>query len=115
MLVVYAMLRVLRESEYLRRASDPNKFLAEAERLGDLPRLGVRDLREQTPRFRLPFERQPVEHVQEAMIPAPLLLRLREHRGQRTPDPEVTIADHHLRRRQHAPGEVPQDRRPALR
>src|SRR5438093_1626190 len=28
------------------------------------------------------------------MIPAPLLLRLRKHRGQRTPDPEVTIADH---------------------
>src|SRR6266566_1768639 len=49
------------------------------------------------------------------MIPAPLLLRLREHRGQRTPDPEVTIADHHLRRRQSAPCEVPQDRRPALR
>src|SRR5438034_1836440 len=34
--VVYAMLRVLRESEYLRRASDPKKFLAEAERLGEL-------------------------------------------------------------------------------
>src|SRR6266568_2637509 len=83
--------------------------------LGLLPRLGVRDLREQTPRFRLPFEWQLVEHVQEAMIPAPLLLRLRKHRGQRTPDPEVTIADHHLRRRQPAPGEVPQDRRPALR
>src|SRR5437879_13291169 len=62
--------------------------------LGLLPRLGVRDLREQTPRFRLPCERQLVEHVQEAMIPAPLLLRLRKHRGQRTPDPEVTIADH---------------------
>ena len=29
------MLRVLRESEYLRRASDPKKFLAEAERLGE--------------------------------------------------------------------------------
>src|SRR5213592_1931392 len=50
-----------------------------------------------------------------AMIPAPLFLRLRKHRGQRTPDPEVTIADHHLRRRQPAPCEVPQDRRPALR
>src|SRR5206468_788949 len=62
--------------------------------LGLLPRLGVRDLREQTPRFRLPCERQRVEHVQQAMIPAPLLLRLRKHRGQRTPDPEVTIADH---------------------
>src|SRR5437667_5820685 len=33
--VGYAMLRVLRESEYLRRASDPKKFLAEAERLGE--------------------------------------------------------------------------------
>src|SRR5437867_13094774 len=53
--------------------------------------------------------------TRHAMIPAPLLLRLRKHRGQRTPDPEVTIADHHLRRRQPAPCEVPQDRRPALR
>ena len=33
--VVYAMLRVLRESEYLRRASDPKKFPADAEQLGD--------------------------------------------------------------------------------
>src|SRR2546426_45163 len=40
------------------------------------------------------------------MIPTPLLLRLREHGGQRAPDPEVTIADHHLRRRQPAPLEV---------
>src|SRR5206468_10721858 len=32
--------------------------------------------------------------TRHAMIPAPLLLRLRKHRGQRTPDPEVTIADH---------------------
>src|SRR5262252_1218853 len=71
-----------------------------------LARLGVRDLREETPRFRLPRERQLVEDVQKAMIPAPLLLRLREHRGQRAPDPEMAIADHQLRCRQAPPLEV---------
>src|SRR5437867_3386203 len=51
--------------------------------LGFLAGLGVRNLREQTPRCRLLLERQLIEHVQEAVVPAPLLLRLREYRGQR--------------------------------
>src|SRR5262245_14797201 len=67
-----------------------------------LPRLGVRDLREQTPRRRLVLERQLVEQVQEAMIPAPLFPRLREHRDQGAPDPEVAVADDELRRLQPA-------------
>src|SRR5206468_9916980 len=82
--------------------------------VGVFARLRVRDLREQTPRFRLPRERQLVEHVQEAMVPAPLLLRLRKHRGQGAPDPEMAIADHQLRCRQPAALEVAQDRGPAF-
>src|SRR5437870_12426535 len=39
--------------------------------------------------------RQLVEDVEDAIVPAPLLLRLREHRGGR-PDPEVPVADHEL-------------------
>jgi hypothetical protein len=73
------------------------------------------NLREQTPRLSLALERQLVEDVQEAMVPASLLLHVGEHRGQRAPDPEMAIADHQLRRRQLAPLEVAQDRRPALR
>src|SRR4030095_10189940 len=53
-----------------------------------LPRLRVGDLREQAPRLGLSRERQLVEDVQEAVVPAPLLLRLREHRGQCAPDAE---------------------------
>src|SRR5215813_7627885 len=49
-----------------------------------LPRLGVRDLREQAPGLGLALERQLVEDVEDAMVPAPLLLRLRKHRAQRT-------------------------------
>jgi hypothetical protein len=82
---------------------------------GLFARRRVRNLREQTPRFGPAFERQLVEDVQEAMVPAPLLLRLGEHRRQRPPDPEMSVADHELRRLEAAPLEIPQDRRPALR
>src|SRR5262249_50916845 len=41
-----------------------------------LVRVRIRDLGEQTPRFGLPRERQLVQDIQEAMVPAPLLLRL---------------------------------------
>src|SRR5262245_35320367 len=41
-----------------------------------LPRLGARDPREQAPGLGLALERQLVEDVQDAMVPAPLLLRL---------------------------------------
>jgi len=47
------------------------------EPLGRIPLRRVADLRQQTPLFRLPRQRQLVEDVQEAMVPAPLLLRLR--------------------------------------
>jgi hypothetical protein len=43
------------------------------------------------------------------------VLRLREHGGQRAPDPEVAVADHELRRLEAAPLEIPQDRGPVLR
>src|SRR5206468_674456 len=81
---------------------------------GLLSGLGVRNSREQTPRFGLLLERQLVEEVQEAVIPASLLLRLREDGSQRAPDAEMPIADDHLRRRKSAPLEIAQDRRPAL-
>src|SRR6058998_1793190 len=77
---------------------------------GLLSGLGVRNSREQTPRFGLLLERQLVEEVQEAVIPASLLLRLREDGSQRAPDAEMPIADDHLRRRKSAPLEIAQDR-----
>src|SRR5215471_3823059 len=49
------------------------------------------------------------------MVPAPLLLRLWKHRGQRPPDAEMAVADHELRRGESASLEIPQDGRPALR
>src|SRR5215813_14780621 len=80
-----------------------------------LPRLGVRDPREPAPGLGLALERQLVEDVEDAMVPAPLLLRLRKHRGQRPPDAEMAVADHELRRVESASLEIPQDGRPALR
>ena len=80
-----------------------------------LPRLGVRDLREQAPGLGLALERQLVEDVEDAVIPAPLLLRLREHGSQRAPDPQVPVPDDQLQRLEAAPLEIPQDRRPAVR
>src|SRR5262249_39209316 len=56
--------------------------------------LGVRALGEQTARFGLPSERQLVEDVQQAMAPAPLLLRFGDHRRQCPPDPEMPGAAH---------------------
>ena len=63
---------------------------------GLLSGLGVRNSREQTPRFGLLLERQLVEEVQEAVIPASLLLRLREDGSQRAqmprcPSPTTTF------------------------
>jgi hypothetical protein len=49
--------------------------------------VGVGDLRQQRPRRGLPLDRQLVEQVQDAVVPAPLLLGLGEHRGQRPPIP----------------------------
>jgi len=53
--------------------------------------------------------------VEDAMVPAPLLLRLRKHRGQRPPDANMAVADLELRRVESASLEIPQDGRPALR
>src|SRR5437763_9782365 len=64
--------------------------------LGLLPRLGVRDRGQETARFGLQLLGQLVEEVQEAMVPAPLLLRLREHRDQRAPGAEMPVANDQL-------------------
>src|ERR687898_827139 len=82
--------------------------------LGLLARRGVGDLREQTPRLGLARKRQLVEDIQQAMVPAPLLCGLGEDRGQRAPDAEMPVADHHLGRLESTLLEVAQERRPAL-
>jgi hypothetical protein len=61
-----------------------------------------------------PLERRLVKHVQNAMVPTPLLGGLGEHGGQGAPDPEMAVADHQFRCWQPAPLEVTQDGRPAV-
>src|SRR5438094_236184 len=75
--------------------------------LGVLARRGVRNLGKETARRGLLRARQLVEHVEDAMVPTPLLCGLGEHRGQGAPDPEMPIADDQLWRPQPAPLSAP--------
>src|SRR5581483_7505761 len=79
-------------------------------------RLGVRGPHrmEASPGLRLEPFRELVLHVQDAVIPAPLVLGRREHLVERGPEPEPTIADGQERRREPPIAEVPEQLLPAL-
>ena len=82
--------------------------------LGLLPRLGVGHRAEQRSGFGLLLLRYAVAHVDDRVIPAPLLFDLREHLAHRRPDSEVTIRDDQLRHLDPARFQAPQEARPRL-
>ena len=79
------------------------------------PRRRVGDLREQRPGLRVELLRQRVEHIHEAMIPAPLLAHRREDRPHCAPDTQVPVGDKQPGRPQPPGFEVAEQCHPALR
>ena len=74
----------------------------------------VRDLREQSPRFPLHGFRELIQHVQDAVIPASLLGRVRPDLRQTCPDTEVPVGRQQDRRRKATVPKIAKYVRPRL-
>ena len=83
--------------------------------LGLLARLGRRDLRQQRPRLSLNPLRQVIEHVEDLVVPAALVRRLRPHLFGGAPDREAPVGHQQQRGPQTPIAQVAQDLQPGLR